>query len=70
MLILGNIVESLFLYLRNKKREAYTTRMASSIIGMIAGIISFLHGYGEILHRNTKLIDSLFEANTGIQGGL
>ncbi len=64
-LIIMNIIESLFLYFHNNKHEARTTRIAASIIGMLAGVISALHGYAEILHHNLSLIGFLFEANTG-----
>ena len=64
-LIIMNIIESLFLYFHNNKHEARTTRIAASIIGMLAGILSALHGYAEILHHNLKLIGFLFEAHTG-----
>lgn len=65
ILIFANIIESLFLHFRKKEKEARSTRIAASIIGMISGLIGALHGCGEILHRNTKMVGFLFEANTG-----
>ncbi len=65
VIILANIVESIWVALRHKKQIVRTNRLAASMIGTIAGLISALHGYGEILHGNNKVTGLLFEANTG-----
>jgi len=65
LIIIANIVESIWVALSRKKQAVRSNRLAASMIGTIAGLISALHGYGEIAHANNKITGFLFEANTG-----
>ena len=51
ILIAPNIVEKVWLSLRHSKKAARTSRVATSIIGIIAGFIGAEHGGYEIVQR-------------------
>ncbi len=65
VLIIVNILERVFHRLRHSDQAARTSRVAASIIGIIAGFIGAEHGYYEILQRNKTLNGILFDAMSG-----
>lgn len=65
VIILINITESIWYAIKKEKRVIKTNRLAASVIGGIAGLISGFHGYGEIFHANTVVKGLFFEADTG-----
>ena len=64
-LIAVNILETVWLRLRHSNQAARTSRVAASIIGIIAGFIGAEHGYYEILQRDRALNGILFDAISG-----
>lgn len=64
-LITVNILERVWLKLRHSNQAARTTRIAASIIGIIAGFIGAEHGHYEILNRDKTLHGILFDAISG-----
>ena len=64
-LIAVNILETVWLRLHHSNQTARTSRIAASIIGIIAGFIGAEHGYYEILQRNKTLNGILFDAISG-----
>ena len=65
ILIAINILETVWLRLRHSNQAARTSRVAASIIGIIAGFIGSQHGYYEILQRDKTLNGILFDAISG-----
>ena len=65
ILIAANILETAWLTLRHSNQAARTSRLAASVIGMIAGFIGAEHGYYEILQRDKALNGILFDAISG-----
>ena len=65
ILIAANILETVWLRLRHSNQAARTSRVAASIIGIIAGFIGAEHGYYEILQRDRALNGILFDAISG-----
>jgi hypothetical protein len=65
ILIAANILETVWLRLRHSNQAARTSRVAASIIGIIAGAIGVQHGYYEILQRDRPLNGILFDAVSG-----
>jgi hypothetical protein len=65
VLVAINILERVWLRLHHSNQAARTSRVASSIIGAIAGLIGAEHGYYEILQRNKTLNGILFDAISG-----
>ena len=65
ILIAVNILESVWLRLHHSNQAARTSRVAASIIGIIAGFIGMEHGYYEILLRDKTLNGILFDAISG-----
>jgi hypothetical protein len=65
ILISVNIVERVWLRLRHNNQATRSSRVAASIIGIIAGFIGAEHGYYEILLRNKTLNGVLFDAISG-----
>jgi hypothetical protein len=65
MLITVNILETVWLRLYHSNQAARTSRIAASIIGIIAGFIGVQHGYYEILQRDKTLNGLLFDAISG-----
>jgi len=64
-LIAVNILETVWLRLRDSDQSVRTSRVAASIIGVIAGFIGAQHGYYEILQREKALNGILFDAISG-----
>jgi hypothetical protein len=65
ILIAINILETVWLRLRHRNQAARTSRVAASIIGIIAGFIGAEHGYSEILQRDKTMNGILFDAISG-----
>ena len=65
ILIAVNILETVWLRLRHSNQAARTSRVAASIIGIIAGFIGAEHGYYEVLQRDKPLNGTLFDAVSG-----
>ena len=65
ILVAANLLETAWLMLRHSNQAARTSRLAASVIGMIAGFIGAEHGYYEILQRNQALKGILFDAISG-----
>ena len=65
ILITVNILETVWIRLRHSNQAARTSRIATSIIGIIAGFIGAEHGYYEILQRDKTLNGILFDAISG-----
>jgi hypothetical protein len=65
ILIAANIVETVWLRLRHGNQVGRTSRVAASMIGIIAGFIGAEHGYYEILQRDRALNGVLFDAISG-----
>ena len=65
LLITVNILETIWLKMRHSNHAARTSRVAASIIGIIAGFIGMEHGYYEILQRDKSLNGILFDAISG-----
>ena len=65
ILIAVNILETVWLRLRHSDQAARTSRVAASIIGIIAGFIGAEHGYYEILQRDKTLNGFVFDAISG-----
>ena len=65
ILIAANILETVWLRLRHSNQAARTSRVAASIIGIIAGFLGADHGYYEILQRDKALNGILFDAISG-----
>ena len=65
ILIAANILETVWLRQRHSNQAARTSRIAASIIGIIAGFIGAEHGYYEILQRDRALNGILFDAISG-----
>lgn len=65
LLILINLIESIFLRFSHRKREAISTRISATTVGVIAGLVGVMHSWGEFSHRDLKLTGFMFEANTG-----
>jgi len=63
--VIVNIIDIIWSVVHHKPRGIRINRITASVIAANAGIISFLHGYMEILHSNDKINGLLFEANTG-----
>ena len=63
--IAAYILETVWLILRHSNQAARTSRVAASIIGIIAGFIGAEHGYYEILQRDRALNGILFDAISG-----
>jgi len=64
-LIVVNVVETVWLRLHHSNQSTRTSRVAASVIGIIAGFIGAKHGYYEILQRNKPLNGILFDAVSG-----
>jgi hypothetical protein len=64
-LIAANVLEKVWLRLSHSNQAARTSRVAASLIGMIAGFIGAEHGYYEILKRDRVLNGILFDAISG-----
>ena len=64
-LIAANFLETIWLKLRHSNQGARTSRIAASVIGIIAGFIGAEHGYYEILQRDRALNGILFDAISG-----
>jgi hypothetical protein len=62
ILITANILETVWLRLHHSNQAPRTSRVAASIIGIIAGFIGAEHGYYEILQRDRALNGILFDA--------
>ena len=65
VLIAVNILERVWLRLHHSNQAARSSRVAASIIGIIAGFIGAEHGYYEILQRNKTMHWILFDAISG-----
>ena len=65
ILIVANILETIWLRLHHSNQAARTSRVAASTIGIIAGFIGAKHGYYEILQRDKALNGILFDAISG-----
>jgi hypothetical protein len=65
IIIVANILETVWLRLRHSNQAARTSRVAASIIGIIAGFIGAKHGYYEILQRDRSFNGILFDAISG-----
>ncbi|MBA4383373.1 MAG: hypothetical protein C0410_01420 [Anaerolinea sp.] len=65
ILITVNIIENVWLWLHHINQAARTQRLATSIIGLIAGFIGLEHGYYEILQRGRALNGIFFDAVSG-----
>lgn len=65
VLIAANILERVWLRLRHSNQAARTSRVAASIIGVVAGFIGVEHGYYEILQRDRAFNGILFDAISG-----
>ena len=66
VLMVVNILETVWLKLRHIAQAPRTSRMAALIIGISAGILGAEHGYYEILQRNRALNGILFDPVSGI----
>ena len=64
-LIAANILERVWLSVRHSNQAARTSRVAASLVGMIAGVIGAQHGYYELLQRERPLNGPLFDAVSG-----
>src|SRR5512133_3285533 len=64
-LIAVNILEIVWIRLHHSNQTVRTSRIAASIIGLIAGLIGAEHGYYEILQRGKTLNGILFDAISG-----
>ena len=65
ILITINILEIIWLKLHHSSQAAKTTRIAASLIGIIAGVIGAMHGYYEILLQDRVIHGVLFDAISG-----
>ena len=65
ILIVVNILETVWLKLRHREQAPRTSRMAALIIGISAGILGAEHGYYEILQRDRALNGILFDPISG-----
>jgi hypothetical protein len=65
ILITINILEIIWLRLHHSHQTAKTTRIAASVIGIIAGVIGAMHGYYEILLQDRVINGVLFDAISG-----
>lgn len=65
VVIAANILERVWLRLRHSNQAARTSRVAASIVGIIAGVIGAQHGYYEILQGDRRFNGILFDAVSG-----
>ena len=65
ILIVVNILETIWLKLRHREQAPRTSRIAALIIGISAGILGAEHGYYEIIQRDRALNGILFDPISG-----
>lgn len=65
ILIVINILETVWLRLRHSNQAARTSRVAASIIGIIAGFIGVEHGFYEIIQLDKALNGIIFDSISG-----
>lgn len=65
IIIAANILERVWLRLRHSNQVARTSRIAASIVGIVAGFIGTEHGYYEILNQDKAFNWILFDAISG-----
>ena len=65
ILIAVTILERVWLRLHHNNQAARSSRLAASIIGIIAGFIGPEHGYHEILQRDKPLNGIMFDDISG-----